>query len=103
MGEDNRGVEGETSDLVARLREPLEIGYAVPLPVCETLQRAADERGEAADEIERLRAKVDFWMRNSERNREQASLNHDCYLRLWAEHGGPELPPRLRDSPPPLS
>jgi hypothetical protein len=43
-----------TDELVKRLRGPLTIEYAVPLPVRDELQRAVNERGEAADVIEAL-------------------------------------------------
>jgi hypothetical protein len=64
-------------------------------PALEAIREAQND---AADEIEHLREKVAFWMRSSERHLEQARRNHDSYQRLWAEHGGPELPPRLEAS-----
>lgn len=45
-----------------------------------------------------LTERNDFWKRRADGNREQARINYDSYLSLWAEHGGPQLPPRLRDS-----
>ena len=44
--------------LVERLRVPLVIEYAVPFPVAETLETAADEREEAAAELTRLQERV---------------------------------------------
>lgn len=43
-------------NLVDRLNAPLVIEYAVPGPVIEVLQTAANERGEAAARIEELEA-----------------------------------------------
>lgn len=43
------------TDIVEKLRELLVIEFAVPVPVHDVLQRAANEREEAASTIEYLR------------------------------------------------
>ena len=43
-----------------RLREPLVIEYAVPIPVHEVLQRARADRGKAADIIDDLLGAREF-------------------------------------------
>lgn len=48
-----------TGEVVERLRVPLTIEYVVPVPVMDVLQRAADEREEAATLLQSLEARIE--------------------------------------------